>query len=84
MAQLVKLQDYISRYEVDLTRYPTQFIRLKKGQWERVKDQWQRGDEIPKTWEHFDEEEETTEKGRLQFFKRLFQSKKEQEVVVED
>lgn len=33
MAQLIKLQDYISRYEVDIYRYPSQYIRLKKQQW---------------------------------------------------
>ena len=45
MAQLVKLQDYISRYQIDLARYPTQFVRLKKtngsalsdsGNWEKI------------------------------------------------
>lgn len=55
MAQLIKLQDYISRYEKDLNRYPTQFIRLKKMQWERMKQQWESGGDIP-TWEHIDEE----------------------------
>lgn len=44
MAQLVKLLDYISRYENDLTRYPTQFIRLKRKQWERMKFQWETGE----------------------------------------
>ncbi|ARD47238.1 NERD domain-containing protein [Sporosarcina sp. P33] len=43
MAQLVKLADYISRYENDLTRYPTQFIRLKRYQWKRIKNQWEYG-----------------------------------------
>lgn len=43
MAQLVKLLDYISRYENDLTRYPTQYIRLKKYQWDRMKMQWENG-----------------------------------------
>lgn len=43
MAQLVKLVDYISRYENDLTRYPTQFIRLKRYQWKRIKNQWEHG-----------------------------------------
>lgn len=33
MAQLIKLQDYITRYEVDIYRYPNQYIRLKKQQW---------------------------------------------------
>lgn len=61
MAQLIKLQDYISRYQVDLTRYPTQFIRLKKGQWERVKTQWEQGENVP-TWEHFEEEDQKSSK----------------------
>lgn len=43
MAQLVKLQDYISRYQIDLKRYPTQFVRLKKQQWERVNASYERG-----------------------------------------
>lgn len=33
MAQLIKLQDYITRYEQDIYRYPNQYIRLKKKQW---------------------------------------------------
>ncbi|MEK3980859.1 nuclease-related domain-containing protein [Psychrobacillus sp. FSL K6-2836] len=43
MAQLVKLQDYVSRYQIDLKRYPTQFVRLKKQQWDRTKEEWERG-----------------------------------------
>ncbi|PIC71403.1 hypothetical protein CSV77_05075 [Sporosarcina sp. P16b] len=46
MAQLIKLADYISRYENDLTRYPTQFIRLKRYQWKRIKKQWEHGVDI--------------------------------------
>ncbi|MGY3715298.1 NERD domain-containing protein [Sutcliffiella cohnii] len=33
MAQLLKLQDYISRYETDIYRYSNQYIRFKKQQW---------------------------------------------------
>mgnify|MGYP003461862866 CR=1 FL=1 len=69
MAQLIKLQDYISRYQVDLTRYPTQFIRLKKGQWERVKKEWEQGGDIP-TWEHIEEEQQIT--SRFTIFKKFF------------
>lgn len=43
MAQLVKLLDYVSRYENDLTRYPNQFLRLKKYQWNRMRVQWETG-----------------------------------------
>jgi hypothetical protein len=43
MAQLIKLQDYVSRYETDLYRYPSQFVRLKKQQWEKMKLHWESG-----------------------------------------
>lgn len=41
MAQLIKLYDYISRYELDTYRYPSQFIRLKRQQWNRVSSAWE-------------------------------------------
>lgn len=41
MAQLVKLLDYVSRYEQDLPHYTTQFIRLKNYQWRRLQIQWE-------------------------------------------
>jgi hypothetical protein len=44
MAQLMKLQDYISRYELDTYRYPSQFVRLKKQQWEKWKESWEQGE----------------------------------------
>ncbi|GAB3065576.1 NERD domain-containing protein [Virgibacillus ainsalahensis] len=40
MAQLIKLQDYITRYEWDIYRYPTQFIRLKNDNWKKVHAMW--------------------------------------------
>lgn len=70
MAQLVKLQDYISRYQIDLSRYPTQFVRLKKSQWERVKQQWESGETIPE-WDHTEEPEEKEEKKRRSLFNLL-------------
>lgn len=39
MAQLIKLLDYVSRYEQDLTRYSNQFARLKQQRWEEKKAQ---------------------------------------------
>jgi hypothetical protein len=84
MAQLIKLQDYISRYQVDLTRYPTQYIRLKKGQWERVKKQWEQGGELQQ-WEHIEEEVESASKlSVLRKFNVFSKRKKEQDVIVED
>lgn len=79
MAQLVKLQDYISRYEIDLARYPTQFIRLKQNQWERVRYQWQSGDVIEQ-WEHIDEEDIQEEK-KTSIFQKLFPFKKDKEEI---
>ena len=43
MGQLIKLQDYISRYEQDIYRYPTQFVRLKKQQWSKLQEAFQSG-----------------------------------------
>ncbi|GAB3792168.1 hypothetical protein GCM10028868_07230 [Virgibacillus kimchii] len=40
LAQLIKLQDYISRYEWDAYRYPSQYIRLKNEQWKKLYDVW--------------------------------------------
>lgn len=83
MAQLVKVQDYISRYQIDLARYPTQFVRLKKGQWERVKHQWEIGEDlnINEKWEHIEvEEEDQADKQRFSFLKRFFSPKKEEQL----
>lgn len=44
MAQLIKMQDYISRYEQDIYRYPTQFARLKKQQWDKLKAAYEAGE----------------------------------------
>jgi hypothetical protein len=41
VGQLIKLQDYISRYEQNIYHYPGEFIRLKKAQWEKVKYAWE-------------------------------------------
>lgn len=40
MAHLVKLEDYISRYENDIHEYPSQFIRLKRERWKRLHRLW--------------------------------------------
>ncbi|AXF56011.1 nuclease-related domain-containing protein [Salicibibacter kimchii] len=40
MAHLVKLEDYISRYESDIHQYPSQFIRLKRERWKRLHRLW--------------------------------------------
>lgn len=40
MAQLIKLQDYITRYEWDIYRYPGQYIRLKQENWQHLYELW--------------------------------------------
>lgn len=76
MAQLVKLLDYISRYENDLTRYPTQYIRLKRRQWARMKNQWETGAGTLNL-EQYSAEEEPEERKRFSALFRLFGSRKE-------
>lgn len=86
MAQLVKLLDYISRYENDLSHYPTQYIRLKKSQWERMKLQWENGadfserEEIPEV----EVEEQPKEGNWLTPLFSLFGRRKEREFEPED
>ncbi|UOQ46105.1 NERD domain-containing protein [Halobacillus salinarum] len=43
MAQLIKLSDYISRYEVNIYQYPSKFIRLKQENWKKMKGLWEHG-----------------------------------------
>ncbi|WP_226085518.1 NERD domain-containing protein [Mesobacillus sp. S13] len=47
MAQLIKLQDYVSRYAQDIYLYPSRYVRLKKKQWEGIKAKWENGPEEP-------------------------------------
>ncbi|MET3682693.1 hypothetical protein ABID56_000774 [Alkalibacillus flavidus] len=79
MAQLIKLQDYVSRYERDIFRYPGQFIRLKKENYDGIKQQWIRQRE----WDHIesdvDEDEEARQDKKDTFFKRLFKKHEDDE-----
>lgn len=65
MAQLIKLQDYISRYEWDTYRYPTQYIRQKKEQWERFYSEWLNPSLKEETEETQAEAEEVKDKNSL-------------------
>ncbi|CAN7255155.1 nuclease-related domain-containing protein [Rossellomorea sp. LjRoot5] len=80
MAQLIKLQDYVSRYETDLYRYPSQFVRLKKQQWEKMKQHWEDGD-LPKPSppvQELADEEKNSMKDKLF---SLFKKKEDEEEV---
>lgn len=41
MAQLIKLLDYITRYESNPFHYPTQYIRLKQENWKKTLQLWE-------------------------------------------
>lgn len=41
VAQLVKLFDYISRYESNPFHYPSQYIRLKQENWQKLQAKWE-------------------------------------------
>ena len=82
MAQLVKLHDYVSRYETDLTRYPTQFVRLKQNQWKRMKIQWETSSNHS-MWEDDAQDIEPVEKNQLAALFRFFSPRKEERVLVE-
>lgn len=65
MAQLIKLQNYITRYEWDIYRYPSQFIRLKQDNWKKLHYLWENQEEmqIPEL-----DEEDTSKKSKWKFF----------------
>jgi hypothetical protein len=88
MAQLIKLQDYVSRYEQDIYRYPSQFIKLKNQQWDKLKAAYLTGEieqlfnqsyetQLMKT---VDEEEK---RGIFHKVKGMFRRKQEEEMVEE-
>ncbi|MEH7886047.1 NERD domain-containing protein [Bacillus sp. JJ1609] len=60
MAQLIKLQDYVSRYAQDIYLYPSRFVRLKKKQWEGVKEKWENGPIQPEEVNSYGQPEELT------------------------
>ncbi|AKS39287.1 glucanohydrolase [Anoxybacillus gonensis] len=86
MGQLIKLQDYISRYELDIYHYPSEFIRLKKKQWERMKQAWETGQLAARVETHSQQswkwlEEETSLFDKV---KQLWKRKKVKDIEVED
>jgi hypothetical protein len=67
MAQLIKLLDFISRYEMNMYRYPSQYIRLKKQHWNKLKVLWEQGI----LEESFRKEEEPIKVEKKSLFKPL-------------
>ncbi|KNE21019.1 hypothetical protein AFK71_21160 [Virgibacillus pantothenticus] len=68
MAQLIKLQDYISRYEWSPYRYPSQFIRLKNENWHQLKDMWEKA--ANSSVDHTEMMQEAKEHPRWKLWKR--------------
>lgn len=73
MGQLIKLQDYISRYEQDIFTYPSRFVRLKKQQWELTKRNWLNEglDASNLTFPSPILDEEDEDEGRFEFLKKI-------------
>ncbi|WP_100331886.1 hypothetical protein [Bacillus xiapuensis] len=81
MAQLIKLQDYISRYEIDVYRYPARFIRLKMQQWEKVRINWERQRWLDDEGENQEEtEEEPVQQGIFTKLKLMLHRQDEPEI----
>ncbi|MGE8206275.1 NERD domain-containing protein [Heyndrickxia sp. NPDC080065] len=87
MGQLIKLQDYISRYEMDPYRYPAQYVRMKKQQWDKLKDQWEnRSDDYQNHSPQLYINEEENKIKSKNVFRRLFGkvSSVQEESVIEE
>jgi len=83
MGQLIKIQDYISRYEQDIYKYPSRFVRLKKQQWEQLKFYWDTGWALVPDEELYETNED--ESTLLNKVKRLFKrQKQDQDSSVDD
>ncbi|WP_010096200.1 hypothetical protein [Ornithinibacillus scapharcae] len=80
MAQLIKLQNYITRYEWDIYRYPSQFIRLKQDNWKKLQYLWQNQEEMQLP----ESEEETSKKNKWKFFAKKHQADLAEKPRVED
>lgn len=76
MAQLIKMQDYISRYAWNIYRYPTQYIRLKQDNWQKLYQKWSNPEGL------IEEEpvsQETTKHSRFSRLKDLLKREPESE-----
>ncbi|GGE77612.1 hypothetical protein [Priestia taiwanensis] len=86
MAQLIKLQDYPSRYENDMYYYPSQYVSLKKEQWKRISDTYE-SDLFQEYRMNILQEEEysvvaqTEKKG---FISSMFERFKKKEIIQEE
>ncbi len=70
MAQLIKLHEYISRYEQHPYRYPGQFIKLKKENWEKMHREWEQQQVAPASFDIDEVKEEEQKKSWYHVFRK--------------
>ncbi|CAM3854685.1 NERD domain-containing protein [Alkalicoccus chagannorensis] len=82
MAQLVKLSDYVSRYEIDMYRYPSRYVRLKRERWTRLKQDWEavQGSHQLPLYQYYEEDEGIW--SRTKTWMKGLRKKTEEEVAV--
>jgi hypothetical protein len=71
MGQLIKLQDYISRYEQDIFTYPSRFVRLKKQQWDQTKANWLSEGQDTANLSLSDSDQDREDENKPAIFKRI-------------
>lgn len=77
MAQLIKLENYISRYQLDIYHYTSQFSRLKAENWQRIYQLWK--DQLHLGLEADDQEE--NEESIFAKWQSFFRSRSEARVM---
>lgn len=86
MAQLIKLQDYTSRYQQNIYHYPARYVTLKKQQWEKLQKKWEDPYEetLLSLMQHVEvEEQEDIKHPFLGKIKNLFQRNHDRELEIE-
>lgn len=85
VAHLIKLEDYVSRYQSDMYRYPSQFSRLKRERWTRLKQVWERSylNEEP-TVEQFVDQQKKTVRSAFDKLKKLYKKEDQTESFLEN
>ncbi|WP_158736530.1 NERD domain-containing protein [Alteribacillus sp. YIM 98480] len=90
MAHLLKVEDYTSRYQHDIQRYPSQFTRLKKERWLHIKKEWirvnrrEKGNEYGEFDNWFEEADNGFFAAALHRLKHLSGKNRIQEEIVEE
>lgn len=89
MGQLIKLQDYVSRYEQNIFVYPSRFVQLKIQQWDKLRARWENGELLLQNQREEQYEEDWEEEGNhflISHMKKLlnFKRKKEEEMDEEE